>query len=96
MNGGETVNCKSQTNRRFSEHALPEQEKEISLDEFNVRTGIDVSADSPGAAVLAAIKEMEIRDPEAFCFEVGHLQSGRKWEGELLPSGEIEIEEWKE
>jgi len=40
--------------------------------------------------MLAAIEEMGLRNPEAFCYHVEHLQSGRKWEVELYPSGEIE------
>jgi len=61
-------------------------------DEYNVRTGIDVAAEGPGAATLAAIEEMALRNPEAFCYHVEHLQSGRKWEVELYPNGKIEIE----
>lgn len=61
--------------------------------EYNVRTGIDVAAEGPGAATLAAIEEMALRNPEAFCFHVEHLQSGRKWEVELYPNGRIKIEE---
>jgi hypothetical protein len=37
---------------------------------------------------------MELRNPEAFCYHVEHLQSGKKWEVELYPSGEIEVEDW--
>ena len=60
---------------------------------YNVRTGIDVAAVSPGAAMLAAIEEMGLRNPEAFCYRVEHLQSVRKWEVDLYPSGEIEVED---
>jgi hypothetical protein len=46
--------------------------------------------------MLAAIEEMGLRNPEAFCYHVEHLQSGRKWEVELYPSGEIDVQDWDE
>ncbi|MGA2086022.1 MAG: hypothetical protein ABSG60_10930 [Terracidiphilus sp.] len=94
MNGGDLVDLECQNSQRFSEHVLPERDVDFGPEEYNVQTGIDVSADGPGAAMLAAIKEMELRNPEAFCYHVEHLQSGKKWEVELYPSGEIEVEDW--
>lgn len=73
--------------------AAPSQAAGFGANEYNVRTGIDVEAKGPDGAMLAAIQEIGIRNPEAFCFHVEHLQSGRKWEVELHPSGEIEIDE---
>ncbi|MGP8270909.1 MAG: hypothetical protein ACLQLH_12625 [Terracidiphilus sp.] len=70
------------------------QGEDFAQREYNVRTGIDVSADGPGVAILAAIEEMGLQNPEAFCYHVEHIQSGRKWEVELFPSGEIEVEDW--
>jgi len=53
-----------------------------------------VKADGPGTAMVAAIEEMGLRVPESYCFHVEHLRTGRKWEVELYPSGEIEVENW--
>jgi len=44
--------------------------------------------------MAAAIAEMGLRNPEFYCFHVEHLRTGRKWEVELYPSGEIEVENW--
>lgn len=64
--------------------------------EYSVRTGIDVTADGPGAATIAAIEGMGLRDAEAFCFDVENLKTGEKWYVDLSPSGEIEVQGWVE
>ena len=64
--------------------------------EYSVRTGIDVTAEGPGAATIAAIEGMGLRDAEAFCFHVEHLKTGEKWYVDLSPSGEAEVQGWDE
>lgn len=96
MDGGGSVELRGGNSGGVSEHVSQEQDLDFGPDQYNVQTGIDVSADGPGAAMLAAIKEMELRDPEAFCFHVEHLRSGRKWEVEVYPGGEIVVEDWDE
>jgi len=96
MNEDGPVNLEGQNDQSSVKHFLPEQDSGFGPDDYSVQTGIDVSADGPGAAMLAAIEEMGLRNPEAFCYHVEHLQSGRKWEVELYPSGEIDVQDWDE
>jgi len=77
-----------------AERVWPVQDSGFEPTEYTVRTGIDVKADGPGTAMVAAIEEMGLRVPESYCFHVEHLRTGRKWEVELYPSGEIEVENW--
>lgn len=64
--------------------------------EYSVRTGLDVTADNPATATLAAVEQMRLRDPEAFCFHVEHLRTGRRWYVDLSPGGEIDVQDWDE
>jgi hypothetical protein len=52
--------------------------------EYNVRTGIDVSADGPGAAMLAAVEQMGLQTPESFCYQ-GKYPIGEEMGGRTLP-----------
>ena len=94
MNKDNLVSLEGRSGFRSDARVSPPRTNNFGPNQYNVHTGIDVAADGPGAAMLAAIKEMELRNPEAFCYHVEHLQSGKKWEVELYPSGEIEVEDW--
>jgi hypothetical protein len=94
MNEGDSVNLEDRVDRRSAVIALTGRGSDVGLNEYNVRTGIDVLADGPSTAVLTAIKEMGLRDAEAFCYQVDHLPSGRRWNVEHGPDGEIEITDW--
>ena len=78
MNGHEPEHLKRRKKQSSAEHISHGQSVGFDLDEYNVLIGIDVRAVSPSEAMLAAIKEMGLRGPEAYCFHVEHLQSGKK------------------
>lgn len=61
--------------------------------DYCVTTDYDVAADDPGGAVLAAIRENSIQGAEALCFRVQNLRTGRIWEVDIWPNGEIETQQ---
>ncbi len=65
----------------------------FGMRDYCVTTGFDVEADGPGAAMLAAVQMSQIQNPEACCFHVEHLRTGRKWEVELRPNGEVGVQD---
>jgi hypothetical protein len=76
--------------------ASPVVDHGFGSSEYNVRTGVDVTAEDPAAAMIAAVQQMGIRDPETFCFHVEQLRTGRKWYVDLSPGGEVEVQDWDE
>jgi hypothetical protein len=94
MNEGKPSNLEGRCGRSSTELVSAVVDSGFGLDDYNVRTGIDVRADGPGAAMAAAVEEMGLRDAESFCFHVEHLRTGRKWYVDLLPSGEIDVQDW--
>ena len=95
MSGETRVNLAGRNGQGSTEPISPKQDLGFGPNEYNVHTGIDVTAEDPGAAMLAAVEEMSLRDPESYCFRVEHLRTGRKWEVELYPNGEIEVKDWE-
>jgi hypothetical protein len=96
MNEEKRANLEGRRDQSYAEHVWPVQDSGFGPDDYYVSTGIDVKADGPGAAMVSAIEEMGLRDPECYCFHVDHLRTGRKWEVELYPSGEIDVQDWDE
>lgn len=93
MDKEKSANLEGRCDQFSVERVWPMQDSGFEPNDYNVRTGIDVKAHGPGAAMVAAIEEMGLRAPESYCFHVEHLQTRRKWEVELYPSGEIVVED---
>jgi hypothetical protein len=96
MNGEAPADFGEQRGRYSTKPVSTVEDSGFDEDDYNVRTGIDVKADGPGAAMAAAIKEIGLRDAESFCFHVKHLRTGKEWYVDLLPSGEIDVQDWDE
>jgi len=96
MNGEKPANLEERRGRCSAEIVSIVRDSGFRQDEYNVRTGIDVKAYSPGAAMAAAVEGMGLRAPESFCFHVEHLRTGKRWYVDFLPNGEVDVQDWEE
>jgi len=94
VSGDEQVSFERRNTQGSIEHTVPVRDSCFGPDEYNVRTGIDVKAKGPEAAMVAAVKKMGLKHAEGFCFHVEHLRTGRKWYVDPSPSGDIDVQDW--
>ncbi|MDR3715116.1 MAG: hypothetical protein P4L51_20065 [Puia sp.] len=96
MKQQESEQSDDRSDRGSAKHYPHNRAQAFGPNEYSVRTGIDVTAEGPGAATIAAIEGLGLRDAEAFCFHVEQLKTGKKWYVDLSPSGEAEVQGWDE